>query len=239
MHALTILQRHLAPLLAGIHARRLAALLDAVAATVSGPRLTLTDIGRRFGGEATLRNRIKRSDRLLGNHHLQGQARTIYAALARKLLSGILEPLIVIDWSDLKADQSLHLLRAAIGITMLACFAYGLRTLPLSEAYAIFFVAPLLITLLAAPLLGEKVGANRWWAIAIGLVGVLVVLRPSGDQMLSLAGVGGELRSSTRTGAQPGGDGAASEGVAQFLRRQGMMTDGEWTALLRSRRGEK
>jgi drug/metabolite transporter (DMT)-like permease len=84
---------------------------------------------------------------------------------------------------------SLHLLRAAIGILMLASFAYGLRTLPLSEAYAIFFVAPLLITLLAAPLLGEKVGANRWWAIAIGLVGVIVVLRPSGDQMLSLAGV--------------------------------------------------
>ena len=50
MHALTILQRHLAPLLTGIHARRLAALLDAVAATVCGPRLTLTDIGRRFGG---------------------------------------------------------------------------------------------------------------------------------------------------------------------------------------------
>lgn len=116
MHALTILQRHLAPLLAGIHARRLAALLDAVAATVSGPRLTLTDIGRRFGGEATLRNRIKRSDRLLGNRHLQGQARTIYAALAGKLLSGILEPLIVIDWSDLKADQSLHLLRASLPV---------------------------------------------------------------------------------------------------------------------------
>ena len=57
MHALTILQRHLAPLLACIHARGLAALLDAVAATVCGPRLTLTDIGRRFGGEATLRNR--------------------------------------------------------------------------------------------------------------------------------------------------------------------------------------
>jgi drug/metabolite transporter (DMT)-like permease len=84
---------------------------------------------------------------------------------------------------------SLHLLRAAIGIIMLASFAYGLRTLPLSEAYAIFFVAPLLITLLAAPLLGEKVGANRWWAIAIGLAGVVVVLRPSGDQMLSFGGI--------------------------------------------------
>lgn len=101
MHALTILQRHLAPLLTGIHARRLATLLDAVAATVCGPRLTLTDIGRRFSGGATLRNRIKRADRLLGNTHLQGQARMIYTALAQKLLCGVIEPLIVIDWSDL------------------------------------------------------------------------------------------------------------------------------------------
>jgi hypothetical protein len=116
MHVLTILHRCLGPLLTGIHARRLTTLLEAVAATVGGPRLTLTDIGRRFGGEASLRNRIKRSDRLLGNRHLQGQARTIYAALARKLLSGVLEPLIVIDWSDLKADQSLHLLRASLPV---------------------------------------------------------------------------------------------------------------------------
>ena len=117
MHALTILQHCLGPLLTGLlHARRLATLLEAVAATVSGPRLTLTDIGRRFGGEASLRNKIKRSDRLLGNRHLQGQARSIYAALARKLLSAVLEPLIVIDWSDLKADQSLHLLRASLPV---------------------------------------------------------------------------------------------------------------------------
>lgn len=84
---------------------------------------------------------------------------------------------------------SLHLLRGALGILMLACFAFALRTLPLSEAYAIFFFAPLLITALAAPILGERVGANRWWAIAIGLAGVLVVLRPSGSGMLSWGGL--------------------------------------------------
>jgi hypothetical protein len=116
MHALTILHRCLGSLLTGIHSRRLAVLLEAVAATVSGPRLTLTDIGRRFGGEASLRNKIKRSDRLLGNRHLQGQARMIYTALARMLLSGVVEPLIVIDWSDLKRDQSLYLLRASLPV---------------------------------------------------------------------------------------------------------------------------
>ncbi|HSQ06283.1 MAG TPA: hypothetical protein VLM84_01085, partial [Chromatiaceae bacterium] len=59
---------------------------------------------------------IKRADRLLGNTHLQGQARMIYTALAQKLLCGVIEPLIVIDWSDLKADQSLHLLRACASL---------------------------------------------------------------------------------------------------------------------------
>ena len=116
MHALTILHRCLGSLLTGIHSRRLAVLLEAVAATVCGPRLTLTDIGRRFGGEGSLCNKIKRSDRLLGNRHLQGQARMIYTALGRMLLSGVIEPLIVIDWSDLKRDQSLHLLCASLPV---------------------------------------------------------------------------------------------------------------------------
>jgi len=116
MHALTILQRCVAPLLAGIHRRRLSVLLEAVAATVSGPRLTLTEIGRRFGGGSDLRHRIKRADRLLANRHLRRDAKQIYAALARMLLAGVAEPLIVIDWSDLKEDQSLHLLRASVPV---------------------------------------------------------------------------------------------------------------------------
>lgn len=116
MHAPSILHRCLAPLPTGIHARRLATLLEAVAATVRGPRLTLTDIGRRFDGEARLRNRIKRADRLLGNRHLQVEARTLYGALAQTLLRAVRTPLIVIDWSDLKADQTLHLLRASLPV---------------------------------------------------------------------------------------------------------------------------
>ncbi len=75
-----------------------------------------TEIGRRFGGGLDLRHRIKRADRLLGNAHLQRDAKGIYAALARQLLAGVAEPLIVIDWSDLKEDQSLHLLRASLPV---------------------------------------------------------------------------------------------------------------------------
>jgi hypothetical protein len=78
--------------------------------------LTLTDVGRRFEGMTRLRNKIKRADRLLGNPHLQGEARSIYAAQCRVLLARIGAPLILIDWSDLKADQSLHLLRASLPV---------------------------------------------------------------------------------------------------------------------------
>ncbi len=84
---------------------------------------------------------------------------------------------------------SLHLLRGALGIGMLALFAYGLRHLPLAEAYSIFFVAPLVITALSVPMLGERVGKGRWWAVAVGLFGVLVVLRPTGVGMFTLSGL--------------------------------------------------
>jgi hypothetical protein len=116
VHALTILHRCLDSLLTCVHRRRLNALFEAVAACVIGPRLTLTDIGRRFAAQTSLRHSIKRADRLLGNRKLQAQARTFYAALCQAMLARVGEPLILIDWSDLKADQSLHLLRASLAV---------------------------------------------------------------------------------------------------------------------------
>lgn len=83
----------------------------------------------------------------------------------------------------------LHVVRALLGIMMLAFFAYGVRHIPLSEAYSIFFVAPLLITAFAVPILGERVEWQRWLAIAAGLCGVLIVLRPSGAGLVTLPGL--------------------------------------------------
>jgi drug/metabolite transporter (DMT)-like permease len=57
-------------------------------------------------------------------------------------------------------------------------FIYALRYLPLANASAIGFVSPLLTTMLAVPMLGEVVGVRRWIASVIGLLGVLVVVRP-------------------------------------------------------------
>ena len=83
----------------------------------------------------------------------------------------------------------LHLLRGVLAVLMLSSFAFALRDLPLAEAYSLFFVAPLLVTALAVPLLGERVGWRRWVAILIGLAGVLVVLRPDAARMSNLGSV--------------------------------------------------
>jgi drug/metabolite transporter (DMT)-like permease len=88
----------------------------------------------------------------------------------------------------LRVRWPLHVARGALAVVMLSTFVYGLRQLPLTETYAIFYVAPLLITALSVPLLGERVGTARWLVIGIGLAGVLVVLRPTGAGVLTLGG---------------------------------------------------
>ncbi len=55
---------------------------------------------------------------------------------------------------------------------------YAFSTLPMAQVYSILFAAPLLVTVLSVPLLGERVGLHRWAAVVAGLCGVLVVLRP-------------------------------------------------------------
>lgn len=67
---------------------------------------------------------------------------------------------------------------------------YAFSVLPLAQVYAFIFAAPLLITVLAIPVLGERVGLHRWAAVIVGLIGVLVVLRP-GAEALSLGHVAG------------------------------------------------
>lgn len=69
-------------------------------------------------------------------------------------------------------------------ITGLSAF-YAFSVLPLAQTYAILFAAPLLITVLAIPVLGERVGIRRSLAVVVGLCGVLVVLRP-GQSSLQL-----------------------------------------------------
>ena len=59
-----------------------------------------------------------------------------------------------------------------------ACGFYAFSTLPLAQTYAMLFSMPLLITILSVPMLGERVGIYRGGAVIVGLVGVIIVLRP-------------------------------------------------------------
>ena len=99
---------------------------------------------------------------ILGQLVLTGQARTLKPVLPR--------------WTA--ARIAVTLLNGTLG-------AYAFSVLPLAEAYAVFFLMPLLISALAVPLLGEPMDLPRSAAIFAGLIGVVVALRP-GEAELGL-----------------------------------------------------
>jgi drug/metabolite transporter (DMT)-like permease len=72
----------------------------------------------------------------------------------------------------------LQLMRGAALVGSSLFFISGLRYLPIAEASATGFVAPLFVTALSIVFLSEKVGVRRWLATAVGLLGVLIILRP-------------------------------------------------------------
>ncbi len=71
-----------------------------------------------------------------------------------------------------------HALRSVFGLGALGCFFWSLTLLPLADAAAIAFAAPLFVTALSMPILGEAVGLRRWCAVGVGFIGVLVMVRP-------------------------------------------------------------
>lgn len=87
----------------------------------------------------------------------------------------------------LQVRWPLHLLRGGLNVAMLALFTFAVRELALAEAYTLFFVAPLLITALSTVVLRERVRAAHWVAIALGMAGVLVALRPSQEAFFTLS----------------------------------------------------
>ena len=74
-----------------------------------------------------------------------------------------------------------HLARGVLLICANMAYSLGLASMPLGDAAAIFFSAPLIITLLAIPFLGEKIGPQRWLAVSLGMIGVIIMLRPGTD----------------------------------------------------------
>jgi S-adenosylmethionine uptake transporter len=77
-------------------------------------------------------------------------------------------------------------LRTATTVATGVSVFYAFSVLPMAQTYAILFAAPLLITILSVPMLGEKVGWRRIMAVIVGLLGVLIVLRPGQGDGLGL-----------------------------------------------------
>ncbi len=83
----------------------------------------------------------------------------------------------------------IHLLRGVLAIAMLWGFLWALARASMADTYAVYMCAPLLVVLVAALLLGEKVDRHTWLAVITGLAGVFVILKPSVEGIASLAGL--------------------------------------------------
>lgn len=110
-----------------------------------------------------------------------------YPALQVAALRGIVSLPFIVAWvywrerglrTLIAARWGWQIARGLLGIAMLTSFIFAIEAMPLSQAYAIFFIAPLLITAISVPLLGEAVGPSRWIAVLIGFVGMLIIVRP-------------------------------------------------------------
>jgi S-adenosylmethionine uptake transporter len=96
---------------------------------------------------------------------------------------GLLFTLILIHlaggWRILKTDQPG--LRAVMVFESNMTYFAALAGLPLPDATALFFIAPIMITVLSIPILGERVGPRRWGAVIVGFCGTLIMVRAPGS----------------------------------------------------------
>ncbi len=82
-------------------------------------------------------------------------------------------------WSQIGTSRPrMHLLRVGIVMVSNVTFFVGLAAMPLADAVAVAYVSPLVVTLLSIIFLGEKVGPRRWGAVIVGMIGVIIMLRP-------------------------------------------------------------
>ena len=80
-----------------------------------------------------------------------------------------------------------HVLRSLMGIAAMAAIFLAYSQMKLADVIAITFAAPIFVTALSVPLLGEKVGARRWSAILVGFAGVLIIVQPGPGMLESAA----------------------------------------------------
>jgi hypothetical protein len=123
MHARKIIQDFLTAECPAMHAKRLHCLAVVADAARRGG-LGLVKMGKAVASKTSVRHRIKQCDRLLSNPHLERERPDVYRALARRVLQQQTQVSIIVDWSDLLADISQHVLRAAVVVKGRAIVIY-------------------------------------------------------------------------------------------------------------------
>jgi hypothetical protein len=113
MHAQGFLHKMLKKALTGVHKLRAEALITLAESTLFGARLTLTDLGRHIKGQAKVKHKIKRSDRLLGNKNLLAERRVVYSELCRYFFRVMPRLEILVDWSGCCSPDR-HILQASV-----------------------------------------------------------------------------------------------------------------------------
>jgi len=113
MNATTILNKIIPFVSPNMHKTRRNALAACVLSLAQGSLCTVTSIGRGIHSQAYEKHRIKRSDRLLSNPHLQKESISIYAYMCR-VFTGKGRPIVSVDWSDLDGRKEHFLIRAAV-----------------------------------------------------------------------------------------------------------------------------
>ncbi len=123
--------------------------------------------------------------KLLSQHYPTMQVSAMRGAASLPFL--VLPALVMGNVRELKPVRwGWHLFRGFLQVALLGTFVYALARLSLADTYAIFLSAPLIVTALCVPILKEHVGWRRWVAIGVGMCGVLVMLRPSGSNLVTL-----------------------------------------------------
>jgi drug/metabolite transporter (DMT)-like permease len=139
--------------------------LGAICATVAVLFFSINDVAIKF---------------LSGDYALH-QVVLIRSVIALLIIVAVIAP-FTSGWAIARTKRlKMHVLRGLCVVFANMTFFLGLAAMPLADAVAIFFVSPLVITLFSVFFLGEVVGPRRWAAITVGLIGVLVMMRPGTD----------------------------------------------------------
>lgn len=144
--------------------------LGAICASISVIFFTINDVAIKF---------------LSGGYALH-QVVLIRSVIGLLIIVAVIAPMTT-GWAIARTKKlKMHMLRGLCVVFANMTFFLGLAAMPLADAVAIFFISPLVITLFSVLFLGEVVGPRRWAAIAVGFIGVVVMMRP-GTQAFQVA----------------------------------------------------